>query len=80
MNYQGKPHFTTDRRGRPYFRADVRAGKRWKLGETSWWGVNFEMLNATSTSEVVRLDCGERCAQRVAGPVVLPSLGVEAGF
>jgi hypothetical protein len=40
----------------------------------------FEMLNATGTSEVVRLDCGEICAERTAGPVVLPSLGVQAGF
>ena len=80
MNLQGTPHFTTDRRGRPYFRADVRVAKRWKLGETSWWGLTGEVLNATSTSEVVRLDCGQRCVQRVAGPVILPSIGVEAGF
>ena len=80
MNLQGTPHFTTERRGRPYFRADVRAAKRWKLGEKAWWGLTAEVLNATSTSEVVRLDCGQRCAQRVAGPVILPSLGVQAGF
>ncbi|HWP08670.1 MAG TPA: hypothetical protein VNN72_23170, partial [Polyangiaceae bacterium] len=80
LNLQGTPHFTTDRRGRPYFRADVRGSKRWKLGETSYWGITAEVLNATSTSEVVRLDCGVRCAQRVAGPVILPSIGVEAGF
>ncbi|HEX5099671.1 MAG TPA: TonB-dependent receptor [Polyangiaceae bacterium] len=80
LNLQGTPHFTTDRRGRPYFRADVRVAKRWKLGETSYWGITAEILNATSTSEVVRLDCGVRCAQRVAGPVILPSIGVEAGF
>lgn len=80
LNLQGTPHFTTDRRGRPYFRADVRAGKRWKLGQTGFWGIVFEVLNATSTSEVVRLDCGRLCAERVAGPVILPSLGIEAGF
>ena len=80
LNLQGSPHFTSDRRGRPYFRADVRAAKRWNVGRTGFWGVTFEVLNATSTSEVVRLDCGKRCAERVAGPVILPSLGVEAGF
>jgi len=79
-NLQGKPHFTTDRRGRPYFRLDARAEKRWKLGRTAWWSVVIEALNATATSEVVRLDCGERCAERVGGPVVLPSVGVSAGF
>jgi TonB family protein len=80
LNLQGTPHFSSDRRGRPYFRLDLRAEKRWRLGATGWWGVIFEMLNATGTTEVVRLDCGERCAERVAGPVVLPSLGVQAGF
>ena len=80
QNLQGRPHFTTDRRGRPYFRMDVRGEKRWRLGQTAWWGVVLEMLNATSTTEVVRLDCGERCAERSAGPVILPSLGVQAGF
>ncbi len=80
LNLQGTPHFTTERRGRPYFRVDVRAEKRWRLGARAWWSVVFEMLNATGTSEVVRLDCGEICAERTAGPVVLPSLGVQVGF
>jgi TonB family protein len=79
-NLQGTPHFTTNRRGRPYFRLDVRAEKRWKLGQTAWWAVTAEALNATATTEVERLDCGERCAERVAGPVFLPSIGVAAGF
>ncbi len=79
-NLQGKPHFSTERRGRPYFRLDARAEKRWKLGQTAWWAVTAEVLNATATSEVVRLDCGERCAERVGGPVILPSLGIAAGF
>jgi hypothetical protein len=79
-NLQGKPHFTTNRRGRPYFRLDTRAEKRWRLGQTAWWAVTVEALNATATTEVVRLDCGERCAERVGGPVVLPSIGVAAGF
>jgi len=80
QNLQGRPHFTTERRGRPYFRMDVRAEKRWRLSQTAWWAVVLEILNATSTTEVVRLDCGERCAERSAGPVILPSLGVQAGF
>ncbi len=80
LNLQGSPHFSTERRGRPYFRLDVKAEKRWRLGARAWWSVVFEMLNATGTTEVVRLDCGERCAERSAGPVVLPSLGVQAGF
>jgi len=80
LNLQETPHFTTERRGRPYFRLDLRAEKRWHLGATAWWGVVAEILNSTGTTEVVRLDCGERCAERVAGPVVLPSVGIQAGF
>jgi TonB family protein len=77
---EGSPHFTTDRRGTPYFRADVRIEKRWVLGQTSWWAISGEMLNATSTKEVVRVDCGTVCVERFAGPIVLPSIGIEAGF
>ncbi|HEY3497749.1 MAG TPA: TonB-dependent receptor [Polyangiaceae bacterium] len=80
MNLETRPHFTSDRRGRPYFRMDLRFGKRWKIGNTGYWGLVGEILNATSTSEVVRLDCGIRCVERVAGPVILPSVGVEVGF
>jgi hypothetical protein len=80
LNFEGTPHFTADRRGRPYFRADFRVAKRFRLSGSYWWGLTAEMLNATATTEVVRLDCGRRCAQRVAGPVILPSIGVEGGF
>lgn len=80
LNLERRPHFTTRRRGRPYFRSDVRFEKRFRLGEHAYWGVNAEVLNVTATQEVVRLDCGVRCVERVAGPVVLPSIGVEAGF
>jgi hypothetical protein len=80
QNFEGTPHFVEGRRGPPYFRADVRAEKRWRFGERTWLGVVAEVVNATSTSEVVRLDCGTRCVERRAGPVILPSLGVEGGF
>jgi hypothetical protein len=80
MNFEGEPHFTEERRGRPYFRVDVRGEKRFRLGESGYWGITAEVLNATSTREVVRLHCGERCRERYAGPVILPSIGLEAGF
>lgn len=79
-NLEGSPHFTTSRRGSAFFRLDLRAEKRFRLGKSGYWGVIGEVLNATSTREVVRLDCGEICRERSAGPVVLPSLGVEAAF
>ena len=80
LNLEGSPHFTTDRRGAAYFRLDARIEKRWRLGETGWWSVVGEILNATSTREVLRLDCGSICVERFAGPVILPSVGLEAGF
>jgi hypothetical protein len=80
LNLEGSPHFSTERRGAPYFRLDLRAEKRWRLGETGWLSVVGEILNATSTREVIRLDCGSICVERFAGPVILPSVGIEAGF
>jgi hypothetical protein len=58
----------------------LRAQKRFRIGERGYWGLTAEILNATSTREVVRLDCGEVCRERDAGKVVLPSVGLEAGF
>jgi hypothetical protein len=80
LNFEGSPHFVEGRRGAPYFRMDVRGEKRWRFGERTWLGVVAEVLNATSTVETVRLDCGTRCVERKAGPVILPSLGIEGGF
>jgi TonB family protein len=80
LNLEGSPHFTGSRRGSPFFRLDLRAEKRFRIGAHGYWGLIAEILNATSTREVVRLDCGEVCRERSAGPVVLPSVGIEAGF
>jgi TonB family protein len=80
LNLEGSPHFTGNRRGAPFFRLDLRAEKRFRIGQHGYWGLIAEILNATSTREVVRLDCGEVCRERSAGPVVLPSVGLEAGF
>jgi TonB family protein len=80
LNYEGSPHFTTARRGVPYFRVDARLEKRWRIGATGWFAASAEILNATSTREAVRLDCGAVCVERFAGPVILPNVGVEAGF
>ena len=78
LDLRGVPHFVTDRRGSSYLRADARFEKFWPLGRTGRWGVIAEILNATGTKEVLRVDCGNVCRERVAGPVVLPSIGVEA--
>ncbi len=80
LNLEGQPHFTTAHRGSPFFRLDLRAEKRFRLGQNGYWGIIAEILNATSTKEVVRLDCGEVCRERSAGPVILPSIGLQAGI
>jgi hypothetical protein len=80
LNLEGSPHFSASRRGSPFFRLDLRAEKRFRIGQSGYWGLIAEVLNATSTREVVGLDCGEVCRERTAGPVVLPSVGLEAGF
>jgi TonB family protein len=80
LNLEGSPHFTGSRRGSPFFRLDLRLEKRFRIGGHGYWGLIAEVLNATSTREVIRLDCGEICRERSAGPVVLPSVGIEAGF
>jgi TonB family protein len=80
LNLEGSPHFESARRGKPFFRLDLRAEKRFLIGRRGYLDVVAEVLNATSTREVVRLDCGEVCRERTAGPVILPSVGIEAGF
>lgn len=80
LNFEGSPHFDGARRGSPFFRLDLRAEKRFLVGKRGHLDLIAEILNATSTREVVRLDCGEVCRERTAGPVILPSVGIEAGF
>ena len=80
LNLEGSPHFTGARRGSPFFRLDLRAEKRFLIGRRGYLDLVAEVLNATSTREVVRLDCGQICRERTAGPVILPSIGIEAGF
>lgn len=68
-------------RAAPFFRVDARLEKRWLLGERAWWGLVAEVLNASSSVEVVRRSCNTiRCTESLFGPLVLPSIGVEAAF
>jgi hypothetical protein len=76
----GRAFFDGSRRGEAYFRLDARVEKRFRLGESGWFALVAEVLNATSTTEVLRLDCGKVCEVGRAGPVVLPSVGAEARF
>lgn len=74
----GRPLFDGSRRGDAYFRLDARLEKRFRVGEKGMLSLVAEVLNATSSTEVLRLDCGNICQVGRAGPVVLPSVGAEA--
>ena len=75
-----------------FHRLDLRLEKRWPIGKTGWISAVLEALNATLSREVTGYECGTalslpgaaprvpRCAERVIGPVSVPSLGVEGGF
>lgn len=80
LDLRGQRRFTSARRGPPYVRLDSRVEKRFPLGDSGRLAVVFEVLNLTATDEVLRVDCGNLCKETVAGPIVLPSLGVEASL
>ena len=75
------PRYLGSERAPAFARLDLRLEKRWRVGERAWWGVTAEVLNATGSREVVRRNCNEiRCTESGFGPLVLPSIGVEASF
>jgi hypothetical protein len=73
-------------------RIDLRIEKRWRVGRHGWVATVFEALNATLSREVTGYRCGTSialpgapppnvgCAERVVGPIAVPSIGVEGGF
>lgn len=64
-----------------FFRLDLRAEKRWRLGEQAWLSIVAEWMNATLSRESVATRCNlQGCEARTIGPVTIPSLGVEGGF
>jgi len=65
-----------------FYRVDGRVEKRWRINEAgAWWGLVFEVLNATLQKEVVDYECDvSSCEAREIGPVTIPSVGAEAAF
>jgi len=76
----GAPHFSSTVRGPAFFRLDLRLEKRFEFSSARYLSVIAEVLNATSAQEVLSAQCGTICQADKSGPVVLPSVGVEAGF
>ena len=63
-----------------FVRLDWRLERPFRISQGFELSVVAEMLNATGAKEALRYECGGRCELVTAGPVVLPSIGVEATF
>ncbi|WP_437940113.1 TonB family protein [Sorangium sp. So ce341] len=65
-----------------FFRLDLRLEKRWVLREGRTLSLTVEALNATAGKETLQYECSllRGCAPEELGPIVIPSLGVEASF
>lgn len=63
-----------------FVRLDWRIERPFRISERFELSVVAEMLNATGAKEALRYECGNRCELVTAGPIVLPSIGVEATF
>jgi TonB family protein len=89
--YTGTPRYTDENplqhrpaqpeRIPPFFRVDLRLERRFRVGEAGTLAVVAELLNATFSREVLGTTCTNKgCEDQYIGPVVVPSLGVEAAF
>jgi hypothetical protein len=64
-----------------FYRFDWRLEKRWRLGESGFWALVFEVLNTTLHEETLEFSCyAYGCASESIGPVTIPSIGIEASF
>jgi hypothetical protein len=63
-----------------FVRLDLRLERPFRIAEGFELAIVAEMLNATAAKEALRYECGGRCELTTAGPIVLPSIGVEATF
>jgi hypothetical protein len=77
-----------DQRFPPFYRVDVRLEKRWPIGDGAIAFV-FEGQNVTLSKQSYGIDCNTdatpegsttQCTHATAGPITIPSLGVEAFF
>ena len=66
----------------PFYRLDIRAEKRWRLGQRgAYWALVLEVLNTTLHREALTKSCNAyTCREDTIGPVTMPSLGIEAVF
>jgi hypothetical protein len=66
-----------------YHELDLRAQKRWALGESAAFTVYVDVINVYGTDRVIGLQCSEdvtRCTYQKHPMPVLPSVGVRGEF
>jgi hypothetical protein len=68
-----------------FVRVDARIEKRWTLTKEPaggrWISLVLEGLNVTGSKDIVGRRCeGGRCRNEEFGPLIVPSIGVEAGL
>lgn len=64
-----------------FWRLDLRAEKRFRIGKTGFLSVVAEWMNVTLQKEAVATTCSLRgCEAQLFGPITIPSLGIEGGF
>ena len=75
------PLFDGSDRTVPFFRMDLRAEKRYRLGESTSLSVVAELLNATLSHETTERSCNESgCTEAGVGPIVIPNVGAEMRY
>ena len=75
------PIFDGSERTTPFFRMDLRAEKRYRLGENTSLSVVAELLNATFSRETTERSCNEtQCTEVGVGPIVIPNIGAELRY
>jgi outer membrane receptor protein involved in Fe transport len=81
----GLPIVKRSPRAPPYWRIDWRLEKRWPYADQSGhWAFSLEVLNTTLNREVISRECqrgqSSGCHDETIGPVILPSVGLEAVY
>ncbi len=75
------PVFRGDDRTEPFFRVDLRGEKAWVINDTASISLVMELLNASFSHETTERSCNEeQCTEAGVGPLVIPSVGVEARY
>ena len=65
----------------PFHRLDLRLEKKWRLGQSGYWSLVFEFLNATLSREAISDECDATvCTVNYIGPISIPNIGLEAAF